>query len=173
MFGHSLRSLNKGESDSSLDNNIGEFVKRLKELDNQLSNISKDEQLKYVDLLLEQAEIIYKLEKYVTYRTVNLVQHYKSLLLDLESRRKEADLKMKKFERECNERISKLKNSNMGKEEVKIIINELDDAQRSHDDYVAKIKKIESKMAKIRDKVEAACRDKAKDSKTISENRWI
>ncbi|MFW6014444.1 MAG: hypothetical protein ACOCZ6_04350 [Nanoarchaeota archaeon] len=172
MFGNSLQSLKKGESDGALDNRIGELVGRLKELDNQLLKVSKEEQLKYVDLLLEQAEIIYSLEKNVTYRTVNLVEHYKSLLLGLESRRKEADLKMEKFENECNERIKNLKESNVGREEVKLIINELDDAKRSHDEYVDKIKKIEGRMTKVRDKVEAGCREKATDSKTISDNRW-
>lgn len=173
MFGHGLSKLKREESDISLDNNINELMGRLKELDNQISKVGKEEQLKYVDLLLEEAEVINKLEKYITYRTVNLVEHYKSLLSELESRRKEADLKMKKFEKECKERINELKKSNVAQEEIKLIINELEDAKKSHDQYIEKIEKIEDRMAKVRDKIEATCREKAGDSKIISENKWI
>ncbi len=173
LFGRGFSGLKKGESNEVIENRVKEYLGQLENLEKDISKLDKTDHLQYVDLLLEQANKIYHIEKNVTYRVVNLVENYKKLLYDLESRRKEADLKMKKFENECDERIKTLRKSKLGKEEVKIIINEREDAKKSHDQYVEKIKMVENKLIMLRDSIEKTCREKAVDSKIISENRWI
>ncbi len=173
MFGKNFGELKAGGSDLSIENRMIQYIQKLKQLDKKISEMDKKNHIEYVDVLNEQADLISYLEKNISYKTVNVMENYKNLLSRLESRKKEADLKLKKFKKECNERIRNLRETKTGKEEVKILISEMEDAEKSHDDYVEKIKLVEDRMAELKYKIEEICSERAKDSKMISKNNRV
>lgn len=146
-------------------------IDELKSLDKRLSETDKKYHLKIIELLEQQLQKINDIAEYAIMRKEDIINNYKDLWEGLEFRRKEADKKLKIFTNETKNKLDDLRKNNYNKEEINKIIKERNRTQKSHDEYIEKIKIVEGKIKRLKKDIEVSCKKSAYSAKRLSKKR--